>query len=356
MKRMLMWLFMLWKRQMKKISLYIILLCMIASAFFIRHVAVNFAVNLKIGVMNNDQSADEDSFDGRIVQRIIDRMTAHEGLVTFVEYTDREKLEDDVRTSKVYAGYIFCEDFSKKVQRERLAGGVQVISTPDSIVTRIANELIYSYVMQEYTFQLLFYDTCNTGYFDDYEDSQIVEDLREDYEENLTNGSTFSASYSGVKDYDSHVEMDIFDYISPIIKGLTGVLIFLAGLCGTLVLYQDKENGTFSRFTRWQTAAISLVEILIPVAITSLAGMFCMIATGMRQGTPAEWLHILFYLLLVICYCFVLQLIIRKRMIFSALVPVLLMASLLFCHVFANLTALVPELGYVAALLPPNYF
>jgi hypothetical protein len=210
--------------------------------------------------------------------------------------------------------------------------------------------------MQEYTYNVLLYDTYDTGYFDEEDDEQVAEDLRKWYEENLTNGSTFSASYSGMQNYDSHVEMDIFDYISPIIKGLVGVLIFLAGLCGTLILYQDKENGTFSRFTRWQTAFISLVEIFIPVCMTSLAGMGCMLATGMNMGTSADWRHILAYMLLVVLYCFVLQLIIRKRMLFSALVPVLLMAALIFCHVFVNLTALVPEFGYIAMLLPPNYF
>jgi hypothetical protein len=356
MKRMLMWLFMLWKRQMKKISLYVILLCMAASSFFIRHIAVNFSVNLRIGVMNEDNVGEEEAYDKKIAQNIIDRMTNHQGLVKFVQYTDQEALENDVRTSDVYAGYIFSTDFWKKVQDENLKNGIQVISTPDSIVTRIANELVFSYVMQEYTYNVLLYDTYDTGYFDEEDDEQVAEDLRKWYEENLTNGSTFSASYSGVSNYDSHVEMDIFDYISPIIKGLVGVLIFLAGLCGTLILYQDKENGTFSRFTRWQTAFISLVEIFIPVCMTSLAGMGCMLATGMNMGTLADWRHILAYMLLVVLYCFVLQLIIRKRMLFSALVPVLLMASLIFCHVFVNLTALVPEFGYIAMLLPPNYF
>jgi len=359
---------MLLKRQLKKVSLYVILLSMAGSTFFIRHVAVDFAVNISIGVMNEEngqngkQENNEDANGGNglagadTAQRILGLMIGHKGLVKFVGYDNEEQMKQDIRTSDIYAGYIFTQDFGKDVEKDELKDSIRVISTEDSIVSKIANELVFSFVMQEYTYALLFYDTCETGYFDEFDEEQIAKDLREFYEENRTNGSTFSVAYSGVKEPDGRMELDIFDYISPVVHGIIGVLIFLSGLCGTLILYKDRENGTFARFTAVQAIAVSFAEILIPVFLTGTAGMACLIFSGLYQGTLAQWGHMFFYLLLVSLYCLLLSSIIRSRVIFQAAVPVFLMASLLFCHVFVNLNTMVPQFEYISLLLPPYYF
>lgn len=356
MKQGMVWLFMLLKRQMKKISLYVILLGIVGSTFFIRHIAVNFSVNISIGVMNEENR--EEGSD--MSQRVLELMTGHKGLVKFVEYDNEEQMKEDVRTSDIYAGYIFMQDFGKDVDKQELEDSVKVISTEDSIVSKITNELVFSFVMQEYTYALLFYDTCETGYFDEFDEQQIAEDLRRFYEENRTNGSTFSVAYSGVKKQSNQMKMDVFDYISPVIHGVIGVFIFLSGLCGTLILYKDRECGTFARFTTVQTIAVSFAEILIPVFLTGITGMVCLVFSGMyqetSQGMMGQWGHMFFYIILVSLYCLILSRIIRNRTIFQATVPVFLMASLLFCHVFINLNTIVPQLKFVSLLLPPYYF
>ena len=355
MNRVVTWLLMLLKRQLKKVSLYVILLAMAASTFFIRHIAVNFTVSVNIGVMNgNEAQKDGDSIGN--AGKIIELMTGHRGLVKFVEYNNEEEMENDVRTSEIYAGYIFSPDFSKKVEDNELNDSVKVISTKDSIVSKITNELVFSFVMQEYTYAMLFYDTCETGYFDEFDREQIEKDLRKFYEDNRTNGSTFSVEYNGVRESKNQIELDVFDYISPVVKGIIGVLIFLSGLCGTLILYKDKDSGTFARFTALQAAAVSFAEIVIPVLLTGMTGMACMIFSRLYQGSLEQWAHMFGYLLLVSLYCLFLNGIIRNRVVFQAAIPVFLMASLLFCHVFINLNTIVPQFKYISFLLPPYYF
>ena len=253
-------------------------------------------------------------------------------------------------------GYVFSPDFSKKVEDNELNDSVKVISTKDSIVSKITNELVFSFVMQEYTYAMLFYDTCETGYFDEFDREQIEKDLRKFYEDNRTNGSTFSVEYNGVRESKNQIELDVFDYISPVVKGIIGVLIFLSGLCGTLILYKDKDSGTFARFTALQAAAVSFAEIVIPVLLTGMTGMACMIFSRLYQGSLEQWAHMFGYLLLVSLYCLFLNGIIRNRVVFQAAIPVFLMASLLFCHVFINLNTIVPQFKYISFLLPPYYF
>lgn len=359
MKKLITWLLMLLKRQLKKVSLYMIILGMVGSTFFIRHIAVNFAVSINIGVMKepaDGEEIQEYSENMKTAERIIKLMTGHKGLVKFVEYNDEAQMEKDVRTSDIYAGYIFSQDFWEKVEENELEDSIRVIATEDSIVSKITNELVFSFVMQEYTYARLFYDTCETGYFDEFDTEQIAEDLRSFYEENRTNGSTFSVAYSGAKESSNQIEMDIFDYISPVVKGMIGVLIFLSGLCGTLILYRDKDSGTFGRFTAVQTIFVSFAEIMIPVFLTGMAGMACLIFSGLYSGSPGQWVHILCYMLMVSLYCLVLNELIRNQVVFLAMIPIFMMASLLFCHVFINLNTIVPEFKYISMLLPPYYF
>lgn len=356
MNKMFIWLYMLFKRQLKKLSLYVIIIAMILGTLFIRHIAMNYQVELTVGVLNEDKSYEVEKSDTYVAENIVQHMIGHKGLIRFLEYDDEEQMRADVQKSNIFAGYILKKDFWKKIMDNNMEESVKVITTPDSVVSKITNELVFSYVMREYTYDILLYDTYNTGYFEEEDDKKVAVDLRKAYEKNLTNGSTFSAEYKGAKEYGSTIEVNVFDYISPIIKGIIGVLIFLAALCGALILYGDKESGAFGRFTKSQTAVISLVEIFIPAFLTGVAGFACMMATNQYTGSLKEVVHMILYLVFVTLYSFLLNEIIHNKIIFLSLVPVFVMASLLFCHVFINLSTIVPEFKYISMILPPNYF
>ena len=347
MKRAGIWFWMLLKRQLKKPSLYIVIICMVVCCFVIRSVASGFTVNLAVGIMNEDtgEKQAEDGDDAGIAADITGLMESHRGLLRYVVYSDEEELKNDVRGSKVYAGYIFQKDFWKAVKDQNIKNSVKVISPKDSIIPKITNELVFSYVMQEYAYALLLYDTFDRSYLKDEDREEMADVLRGYYEENLTNGSTFSVKYHGAKTVNGKVELDIFDYISPVIDGICAVMIFLAGLCGTITLREDKTCGTFARFKRQ-----------IPVMITSAAAFAILIMTGRYAGTAGEVLHILLYAAGVTIYCFAVNLVIRNKTFFIAMIPVFLMASLLFCHIFLNLELLVPQLKYIAMFLPPSWF
>ena len=108
MKRAGIWFWMLLKRQLKKPSLYIVIICMVVCCFVIRSVASGFTVNLAVGIMNEDtgEKQAEDGDDAGIAADITELMESHRGLLRFVVYSDEEELKNDVRGSKVYAGYI----------------------------------------------------------------------------------------------------------------------------------------------------------------------------------------------------------------------------------------------------------
>ncbi len=349
MKKGIMYLRMLLKRQMKKGSIYLILAAIFASTFFIRHAAVHYTIDVKIGFCMEEQK-------DVMVQRIQMAMEEHRGLVRFVCYDGEADLKRAVQRGEVYAGYFFTGEFDSTRDVDCMEGSVRVFAQPESFVPKVANELVFSYIMQEYAYRILQECTTEVLWFtEDAEETETV--LRECYEENLTNGSTFSVEYSGNKERQtSSVELDVFDYLTPVARGIAATLIFLAGLCGALLYYQDRENGVFSRMTIYQRELFCLAEILLPVLLSGITTYLCFLCTGIWELTWETCLHMAEYLLLVTLYCDVLRLFVRRKIVFLMLIPVFLMASLLFCNVFVNLSSFVPALDVISRLLPPGYF
>lgn len=346
MKKIITWLRILFKRQLKKVSLYVILAVLILTCISIRYVAQNFSVSIDIGVVNQD--------DGNVSAMIEKGLYEHEGLVSFVEYDSRADLVAAVRSGNVYGGYIIKPEFSKKLLEGDNEEIIEALSTPNNIISGITNEMFFSFVMKELSYEELVQDTIDTGLFDKLSEEEIRQELREYYDENLVNGSTFSLSYENTpKDYEGKfTSIDILDYISPVIVGLTGLMIFIGGLCGSLSYYDDRKNGSLILLKPIQRQLIAIIETAIPVLIITVAGIFILIGTGMETQAGAAIIKYIIYDLIVIAYCYLLKIIIRRKEIFVSFIPVLSLMSILFCPIFTNIASVSPFLANIGKAVP----
>lgn len=267
MKKIITWLRILFKRQLKKVSLYVILAMLILTCAGIRYVARNFSVHIDIGVVNQD--------DGNVSSMIEKGLYEHNGLVSFVKYDSRAELVSAVQSGNVYGGYIIKPEFSKKLIEGDTEEIIEALSTPNNIISGISNEMFFSFVMKELSYEELVQDTIDTGLFDKLSEEEIRRELREYYDSNLANGSTFSLAYENTpKDYEGKfTSIDILDYISPVIAGLTGLMIFIGGLCGCLSYYDDRKNGSLILLSPVFKQLTAIIEIAVPVFIVTAAGI-----------------------------------------------------------------------------------
>lgn len=346
MRKFLTWLRLLFKRQLKKISLYVILAVLIIACIGIRYVAQHFSVNIDIGVVNQD--------DGNVSAMIEKGLYEHNGLVTFVKYENRAELVAAVQSGEVYGGYVFKPEFSRKLLEGDTEEIIEALATPNNIITGISNEMFFSFVMKELSYEELVQDTIDTGLFKKLTEEEIREELRKYYDINLANGSTFSLSYENTpEDYEGKfTSIDILDYISPVIVGLVGLMIFIGGLCGTINYYDDRKNGSLILLKPILKQLIAVIEIAIPVFIVTIAGIFILIGTGMEQSFGGTVLKYAIYDFIVIIYCYILKTIIRRKEIFISLIPVLILMSILFCPVFTNVASMSPALAGAGKAVP----
>lgn len=346
MKKMIVWLRLLCKRQLKKFSLYFVIALMIFTCLGLRYAATNFAISIEIGVTNMD--------DGIMAKRIVDNMKGSDGLVKFVEYDTEEELVEAVQGSKVFGGYIIKKDFTSKIMQGDTKETIEVISTPNNIVIKVANEIFFSYVMEEFSYEELVRDTINTGYFDDMSEEEIREELRESFETNLTNGTTFALDYEHApKDYNGKaININVYDYITPIVAGIVGLMIFLGGLCGTINYFDDRQNKSFVLLKSGFKQLVALIEIAIPVFIITIVGIVMVMVVDLENNLLYATGKYMLYALLVVVYCFILKTVIRSKPVFVSFIPVMIMLSLIFCPVYSSGAFMSGGLSKVGMIVP----
>lgn len=351
MKKSLIWTLMLVKRQLKKISFYIVLLIMIVSCFFIRFVGNNMTASIEIGISSADKS--------EMAEKIVKDLLEHKGIVNFIVYPTKESLEKAVRKGDVKGGYFFEESFGKNLLEKKANDTVKVLETPDNTIAIITNEIVFSAVMKELSFEILAEDTLDTGYFSQDSEDKIRNDLRKFYDVNLINGSTFHVNYEGgtfqeLKEYGKSSE-EIYDYISPMIIGIVGILIFLAGLSGGINYYEDRERGTFALMKISYIQLVGFVEIYIPVFLTSVAGAFILWATKMEDSFIKAMGVLFLYSFIVGVYTFIMTKLIKNKLIYVGVIPVIILISALFCPVFLDISTVLPSAVYINKLLPLSF-
>ena len=350
MKKIMIWFVKLTKRQLKKPSFYIIILLMSVTSLGMKYIADNYSVSVKIGIVNED--------DGGVAEQIEKSLYSTKGMVVFEKYDNAQELRRAVENKSLLGGYVIKKDFSKYVIEGKYDKIIETYMTPDSIVSGMANEVFFSYVMEEISYEELVRDTADTGYFPSVSNEEMRIELRKYFDENISNGNTFDVKYENAveeKEY-QNIDVDIYDYMTPVIGKLVAVLVFAAGLCGTVNYYDDRESGAFSLFKTSTRQIISLVEIAIPVVLISVAGIVILVAAHLETLNPALILKYLKYDLIVIVYCYILKSIIHKKEVYVGMVPALLLMSLVFCPVFVNIGSFAKGIEFVGRLLPLYYY
>ncbi|MDE7017365.1 MAG: hypothetical protein K2P65_07270, partial [Lachnospiraceae bacterium] len=165
------------------------------------------------------------------------------------------------------------------------------------------------------------------------------------------------------------------------LKGILALCIFLSGLCGLLTDWEDRKEKRFMRVAPdWMT---TIVNIWVPTLYTSLIALFCLILTrqlpipflGMNGesgtltglggfGTTAgvmlcigkELCHLVFYQFLIVVYCSIIRLLVRRQELIAAAIPILTLASMICSPVWIRLSLYLPAFRILEKFFPATYY
>lgn len=311
--------------------------------------------------------------DGTWSREIITRLTEQEddSVLQFVFCADRAQVRQCVAVEEADCGFVIGEDIEDRVSDGDWRKTITVYETDSSSITGIAKERIAGEIFRLYS------EKCYENYMGQISE-KAVDFALEAYEEHLTDGSTFGFHYTyddsnGQFVPDTAVRSDnaVNAAVFPV-KGVFAVLIFVGGMCGMLEYEKDRKE---KRFLRMAPGILTYaVDVWISTVFISAAVLLCLwLSDGIRSCGEAlspgrivsvwsvrmwgeQIIHLLAYQCVIVLYCIILRMFVRRQETVAAAIPVLTLGSLICAPVFIRLGMYLPLFAVLEKLFPVSYY
>ncbi len=281
-------------------------------------------------------------------------LSSGEGSFSFVEYSDKSAMENDVTTGALECAYIFNSDFSKSVSDGRYKNSVEAVTTPSSMLLSAVNEIVFAAVVRMSGYEVLD-DYIHIEGLDEDTTSQLGDYMYRSYEAYCTSGETFHLDIRTTNNISLNDDTTAASTVTFPLRGLLSILIMLASLTGSIAWLVDRENGLFAPRPRSFGVLSYILYPLLPAVLFTLCSE---LALGISQNAyqPAvEIVYSLRYIIMVTAFSCVCCLLKKSRYVIL-LVPVLLIGSLIFCPVFINIESFIPAFRFISRIFIPRYF
>ena len=301
--------------------------------------------------------------------QIMDGLQAQDadGILEFILCDDAETTEYSVVSGTADCGFVIPADIEERVMDGGWRKCITVYETAESSITGMAKECISGVIFQLYSEQ------CYENYMEQISED-IVDFAVDAYEVHLADDSTFGFRYMNDDQYSQYSsDTDSINDTSVFpITVVFAVAIFISGMCGMLEYDKDRQEKRFLRIApNWLTYE---VDVWMPTVFVSAAVLVCLwISDGVQAsdggfsiGTLLSvwgmgiWLlqigRLLVYQCIIVLYCSILSIILKRQEAVAAAIPILSLGSLVCAPVFVNLGAYLPVFAVLEKLFPVTYY
>ena len=339
------------KRGFKKISFIIILLLMPVLCYLFKSSIKTTDITIKVGIYN--ESSDETTAN------ICNNLFTKYDSIVFEKCNNIKELNDKVASGEYECGYVFRADFSEKLNSNDLNKIVDIYTSPSTLTDSLTNEYVFSEIFTEYAFNQLTDYISSEKMFDINgidEITSLKAYLRPQYDYYLNSDDTFSFEYVNAENETIDNTGLISSYVLLSIRGIIALFIMFAAFIGTFNLYSDYKTGAFSAFDKFTRPFCEMSEIFSLTLIACLSGLIGIHISGLSDGFALELMRLLAYSIICTIYCFVLHRILPTSFAFAALIPVLVLGSIIFCPIFFDITEIIPVTKYISWIFLPKYY
>lgn len=322
---------------------------------------------------------EEGTWSGQIIEEL--RSLKTESVLRFELCDDELEVERSVIKSEADCGFVVTEDIEDKVMGGDWSKCVTVYETSASSITGMAKERISGVIFKLYSEQCYEdYMRSSAEEMDGISDKTpeaFVSFAQDAYERHLVDNSTFRFEYKNDDRYSQEsTDTNVINDTSVFpIKGVFAVVIFISGMCGMLEYDRDRKEKRFLRVA--SNGLTYIVDIWIPTVFVSLAVLVCLwLSDGIRHSNGVEGIgrlsallsvwsvgtwavqagHLLIYQCIVVVYCIILGIILRRQETIAAAIPILSLGSLVCAPVFIRLATYLPVFGVLEKLFPVTYY
>ena len=371
MKKYLIWFSLLIKRMIKIPAFVFMLIGLFILAIAVSKLEQGEHTESAVGVMiEPDTGQDLSKPDEEWNQSFISLLYEQKGILSFQVYDNKEMLMQAVERGEIDCGFVIPQDLRDRINDGTWQDTIILYTGSASVVTQIAKERIASAVFTMYS------EESYVNYIGDIpefaalpmsEREEIITFAKNAYESHLLDGSTFSLIYNG-SNYGENWSEGLNDSGNPKseqqaaaaafpLRGVLAVCIFLSGMCGLLIDWKDRQEKRFLRIA--PDFVITMVNIWVPTIYTtgvSLAVLLCTHQLSGPGGIVREVFRLLVYQLLIVVYCSIIRLVLRKQEAIAAAIPIFTLGCVICCPVWIRLSVYIPVFSVLEKLFPATYY
>lgn len=355
-KRLGLWFYLLCKRQLKNMALTFFLLAMPVSALIVRGIPAMEAGGVpQVALFAEDEDA--------LSQKVMETLLSKDEGVAFYKSPSLSRLREDIIEGRAACAYVFRKNLEASLDRRRLENCILLIKNGEELVTGVTNEIVISALIQNYARSLTLNFMKEKGLLADKRASGLSEgDLTQyfdrQFNRRLSNGSSLRLQFETLeKSHGAFVTQAIeTKAMSFPFRGVMAVLIYTACISGAIQWLSDRESSLFAPMERGFVRISRPLYILVPALFFSVSGLSSLYLGGTGADFFKELLTMLLYILLNVAFGSIVTLAFRKSRTLTALLPVMILGSLLLCPVFLDLRPYLPIAGVLNKLFLPYYY
>lgn len=345
MKKYIMWLYLSIKLCFKDKMYYFLLLSMFILFLMVLMVEIPRYDSLTIGLCYEDSECGEE---------VADNLEDSEEAFSFKEYRSREELERAILGGRLECGFVFTDEFDDGLEDGDVDETVLCLSTPFSLTTEVAKEVVFAAVLDVYSDFLL--EEIDRELYGSSERERL-ELLYRTKDEYLDSEHIFSFSY--VETDVTGVVTDADEKVAKKISPLRGTI----GLFIILMLY-------FSYAKKWEPdrkillKALSKMQQCTFMTIYMVAGILAPMVMGILFAMfapehPALWMETVRMMVLIFTSMLWIHLAgawIRNYLTYISFGLTILLLNAIICPVYMDLAVFVPAIEYLRWLMPLSWY
>ena len=251
-----------------------------------------------------------------------------------------------MRQGQADAAWILPADLEKRLSsfaRYGSGGCITVVEREENVFLMLAREKLYAALYPELSFSVFRnYLVNELG-----ADSLSEADLRAAYKGGFTSEELIRFTYVD----GTEIETD-GRYLTAPLRGILALLLLLCGLASGMYCYREEREESFVWLSGPKRRLLPLLCHLTAMVPAALAVLLALYLSGLWLGLGREALMLLFYLPCCVLFCELLRCLSPREEHYGALIPILAVAVLVLCPVFADLQLPLP----FRALLPTWYY
>lgn len=332
------------KRQLKHPFFIVMLLLMPAALWGFSRLEQQDSGKIAVALYGEEQE---------LVSEISSNLTAQDGMFQFYVCESEQMLKDDVASRKAECGYMFTEDFKKKLDERNFKRSIKVYAAPSTIMEELAKEVVFASVIEAYGKVILEQFLDQSDIFTAPDMEQLQNELIGIYELQQRQGRTFSFRYETLST--EPIEDSVARIAFPV-KGMLAIYLMVIGMFSAVTVMKDQRRGLFVTLPYGYAIPCKLAVLAAPVFLAGVSAWLTLLVTGNAEAIWKEAAALMVYLLLVTFVCYLWKLIVRDPLLLCSLIPIFILASLVICPVFFDIGQWLPGVAKLRYLLLPYYY